>query len=60
MVPDEELPEEDEESSDEDDEESVDVDDDDVSAEDDVLVWLTCAVVVDDPSAGSLPAAIWM
>jgi hypothetical protein len=49
MVPDEELSEEDDESSDEDDEEGVLV-----------LVWLTCAVVGDDPSAGSLPAAIWM
>jgi hypothetical protein len=26
---------------------------------DDVLVELTCAVLVDEPSAGSLPAAIW-
>jgi hypothetical protein len=53
MVPDEELPEE------EDDEESPDEDDDVLVAEG-VLVALTCAVVVDDPSAGSLPAAIWM
>ena len=55
MAPDdEELSEEDE-----DEDESSDEDGDVLVAEG-VLVWLTCAVVVDDPSAGSLPAAIWM
>ena len=43
-----------------DDEESSSDEDDDVLVAEGVLVSLTCAVVVDDPSAGSLPAAIWM
>jgi hypothetical protein len=52
MAPAEELPEEDDEPS---------VEDEDVLVADGVLVALTCAVVVvADPSAGSLPAAIWM
>jgi hypothetical protein len=52
MVPDdEELSEDEDESSDE---------DDDVLVAEGVLVSLTCAVAVGDPSAGSLPAAIWM
>jgi hypothetical protein len=53
MAPDDEL------SEDEDEDESSEEDDDVVVAEG-VLVRLTCAVVADDPSAGSLPAAIWM
>ena len=45
----------DDESSEDDEVEELVVDD-----PDDVLVELTCAVLVDEPSAGSLPAAIWM
>ena len=51
MAPDDEELSEEDESSDE---------DEDVLVAEGVLVALTCAVVVDDPSAGSLPAAIWM
>jgi hypothetical protein len=51
MAPEEESSAEDVESSDE---------DEDVLVAEGVLVARTCAVVVDDPSAGSLPAAIWM
>jgi hypothetical protein len=56
----------DELSDEEEDDDEVVLDDvvlddvDGVVVADGVLVALTCAVVVDELSAGSLPAAIWM